>query len=109
MYLYSLELLGKHCSKDGSGRKSGEPGSTVCFLCLVLSELVVGGSNVNVALATEDMERHISFLHALESRPTISNPGKKEVLGNLAGAPWLPFLQKIVVIVVCTEAISKKT
>lgn len=52
--LYSLVLLGKHCSNDGRGRKSGAAGSTVCFLCLVVFSLLVEeGSKVNVALGPE--------------------------------------------------------
>jgi len=82
-YLCSLVLFGKHCSKDGRGRKSGEAGSTVCFFCLVLPELLVGGSNVNVALGTKAMEDGTSsFFQALETRPTTSNPGKNVELGN---------------------------
>lgn len=100
-HLYSLELFGKHCSNDGSGRKSGEAGSAVCFLCPVFLEFAVGGSKVKAALIPELMEEHISFLHA-----TTSNPGKKEVLGSFAGVEWIPFLHTIEVVVACTEAIS---
>lgn len=53
-HLHSLELFGKHSSKDGSGRKSGALGSTVCFLSLALVLLlVVWGSNVKVALTPD--------------------------------------------------------
>lgn len=84
-YLCSFVLLGKHCSKDGRGRKSGEAGSTVCLGSLGFSELVAGGSKVSVALAPELRElRHTSFLNGLEGRPTASNPGKKVVAGNFA-------------------------
>lgn len=107
MYLYSLVLFGKHCSKDGRGRKSGEAGSTVCFLCLVLSELVVGGSKVNVALGLELTDKaNVSFLDALETRPTTSNPGKKAVLGYFAEAAWLPFWHTADVKLACSDAIS---
>lgn len=110
MYLYSFVLFGKHCSKDGSGRKSGEAGSIVCFLCLILSESVVGGSKVNVALVPEltAAAANISFLDdALETRPTTSNPGKKAVLGNFAGEAWLPFWHTTDVKLACTDAISR--
>jgi len=81
--LCSLVLFGKHCSNEGRGRKSGEAGSRVCFFCLVMSELVVGGSNVRVALGTKEMEDGTSsFFQALEARPTTSNPDKKEELAN---------------------------
>jgi len=83
VYLDSFVLFGKHSSKEGSGRKSGEAGSTVCFFCLVLSALVVGGSNVNVALGTKAMEDGASsFFQAFEERPTTSNRGKNVELGN---------------------------
>lgn len=91
--LHSFELFGKHSSNDGSGIKSGEVGSVVCFLCCFLSELVVGGSKVKVALGAEHIGGgHISFLQAFEMRPTTSKPVKKVVLENLVGAEWLPFL-----------------
>lgn len=81
--LCSLVLFGKHCSNEGRGRKSGEAGSRVCFFCLVMSELVVGGSNVRVALGTKEMEDGTSsFFQAFEARPTTSNPGKNEELVN---------------------------
>lgn len=108
MYLDSFVLFGKHCSKDGSGRKSGAAGSTVCFLCLAFSESVVGGSNVNVALGPKLTD--VSFLDALETRPTTSNPGKKAVLGNFAGEAWLPFLHTTDVKLacrLCSDVISK--
>ena len=79
----------------------------VFFLCLLLSELVVGGSKVNVALGPELMAGgHISFLQAFETRPTTSNPGKKVVLGNLVGAEWMPFLHTTDVKLAITKAIS---
>ena len=75
------------------------------FLCLVFSEFVFGGSDVKVALGPELMKvRHSPFF---ETRPTPSNPGKKAVPGNFAGAEWFPFLHKSDVKVVCTDAISK--
>lgn len=84
-HLCSFVLFGKHCSKDGRGKKSGEAGSTVCLGGLAFSELVAGGSKVNVALGSELRAlRHISFLYGLEIRPTASKPGKKVVLGNFA-------------------------
>lgn len=104
-HLCSLVLLGKHCSKDGRGRKSGEAGSTVCFLCLVFSEFVDGGSNVNVALGPEKEGGQISFFHVLAEFPVTSKPGKKEVLGNLDVTEWFAFLHTSDVIVVCTDAI----
>ncbi len=105
MYLYSFVLFGKHCSKVGSGRKSGEAGSTVCLLCLVLSELVVGGSKVNVALGPELTDvANVSFF---ETRPTKSNPGKKAVVGNFTGEAWLPFWHTTDVKLACTDAISR--
>jgi hypothetical protein len=76
-------LFGKHCSKEGRGRKSGEAGSIVCFVCLVLSALVVGGSNVKVALGTKAMEDGTSsFFKTFEERPATSNRGKNEEFGN---------------------------
>lgn len=58
----------------------------MCFLCLTFSVLVVRGSKVNVALGPELMGVvHVSFLYVLETRPTISKPGKKAVLGNFGG------------------------
>jgi hypothetical protein len=108
MYLNSFVLFGKHCSNDGSGRKSGAAGSTVCFLCLVFSESVVGGSNVNVALGPVLTDiADVSFLDALETRPTTSNPGKKAVLGNFAEEAWLPFWHTTDVKLACSDAISK--
>ena len=77
----------------------------MCFLCLVFSELVAGESNVKVALGAELMKvGHSSFFG---TRPTASNPGKKAVPGNFAGAEWFPFLHKSEVKVACTDAISK--
>lgn len=106
-HLCSFVLFGKHCSKEGRGRKSGEAGSTVCFFCLALSALVLGGSNVNVALGTKAMENGTSsFFQALGARPTTSNPGKNAVLGNLVCEAWLPFLQTTDVTLACTDAIS---
>lgn len=81
----------------------------VCFFCLLFSELVVGGSKVNVALGPELIEGHISFLQAFETRPTTSKPGKKVVQGNLEGAEWLPFLHTTDVKLACTDAISGLT
>lgn len=105
-HLCSLLLFGKHCSKEGRGRKSGEAGSIVCFFWLVLSELVVGGSNVNVALGTKVMEDGTSsFFQALETRPTTSNPGKNVELGNFDWEAWLPFLHTSDVTLACTDAI----
>jgi len=76
-------LFGKHSSKEGSERNSGEAGSTVCFFGLVLSALVVGGSNANVALGTKAMEDGASsFLQAFEVRATTSNRGKNTEFGN---------------------------
>lgn len=107
-YLYSFVLLGKHCSKDGSSWKSGELGSTVCFLCFPLSALVAGGSKVNVALGPELRGGgHNSFLYGLETRPTASNPDKKAVLGNFAGEELFPFLHTTDVRVLWTDAISR--
>lgn len=107
-YLYSFVLLGKHCSKDGSSWKSGAVGSTVCFLCLALSALVARGSKVSVALGPELRGGgHISFLYALETHPTVSNPGKKAVLGNFAGEELFPFLHTTDVSVPWTDAISR--
>lgn len=48
-YLDSFVLLGKHSSKEGSGRKSGAAGSIVCF-GLTLVVLVTELSNDKVAL-----------------------------------------------------------
>lgn len=105
--LHCFELFGKHSSKEGSVIKSGEAGSMVCFLCLFLSESVVGGSKVNVALGTELMaEAHISFLQPLETSPATSNLGKKVVHGNLVGAEWLPLLHTTDVKLAFIEAIS---
>ena len=92
-HLFSFVLLGKHSPKDGRGKKSGEAGSTVCLFCFTFSVLLVGGSKVNVALGPKLMGvGNISFLCALETRPTMSNPGKNVVLGSLATEEWLPFL-----------------
>ena len=74
-YLYSFVLLGKHSWKEGSGRKAGELGSTVCEICLLLSfifDVVESSSSsmeevVKVALGPE-------FLKVGKR----SNPGKKD-------------------------------
>lgn len=107
IYLSSFVLFGKHRSKEGSGRKSGEAGSTVCFLCLVLSELVAGGSKVNVALGLELKQKaNDSFLDVLDTRPTASNPRKKAVPGYFAEAAWFPFWHTTDVKLACSEVIS---
>lgn len=48
--LDSLVLLGKHSSKDGSGRNSGAVGSTVCLFCLVFGGSAIDWSVTEAAL-----------------------------------------------------------
>lgn len=48
--LDSLVLLGKHSSKDGSGRNSGVVGSTVCLFCLVFGGSAIDWSVTEAAL-----------------------------------------------------------
>lgn len=72
-----MVLLGKHSWKEGSGRKAGESGSTVCEICLLLSftfDVVESSPSsssveevVKVALGPE-------FLRVGKR----SNPGKKD-------------------------------
>lgn len=105
-YLHSFVLFGKHCSKDGSGRKSGAEGSTVCLFCLVLFVFVVGGSKVKVAWGPElKALGWNSLLWETAAFPSISNLGKKEVLGSIDCAEWLSFLHQIVVKVAWSDAI----
>lgn len=100
-------LLGKHWLNDGRGRKSGDAGSTVCFLGLVVFSLLVEeGSKVNVALGPEKEGRYFSFFHVVAAFPLTSNPGKKAVFGNFEEAEWTPLLQTKDVKAVFTEAIA---
>lgn len=60
----------------------------MCFLGLDFSALVVGGSNVNVALGTKTAGEYVSFFCILATFPLTSNPVKNEVFGNFAGFEW---------------------
>lgn len=104
-----FELLGKHSSKDGRGRKSGAAGSTVCF-CLFFSVFLAGGSKVNVALGPKLLRAGtISFLWTCEARPITSNPGRKVVVGYFTGDEegW-QLLHTADANTACTDAILNK-
>lgn len=98
--MYSLELLGKHSSKEGSRRKSGALGSAVCFRCLLLSLLVDGGSKVSVALGTRKAGAYTSFRLIFTSIPC-----KEELLGNFEEGERLLLLQIADAKLVCKDAI----
>jgi hypothetical protein len=97
--LYSLVLFGKHCSKEGRGRKSGEEGSTVFFFSLVAG----GGSNVKVALAPDARERaQKSFLHA--AADALENPGGKKAVVM----PFLVTAEDVKIAAAWTDAMERK-
>lgn len=91
--MYFLVFFGKYCLKDGSGRKLGVEGLIVCFFCLVLFELVVGGLKVNVVWGLIFKVLRWNFLLwvfvVCESKLSL---GKKEVLGNFFCVESLSFL-----------------
>lgn len=79
----------------------------MCFLCLALSELVVGGSNVNVARVVV-----VSFLNRTAAAwTTTSKPGSKEELGSLGQAEWFLLLllhTTDIKVLLCTEDMSAR-
>lgn len=102
-HVHSLVLLGKQSSKDGSGRKSGALGSTVCFRFLTFSWLEVEGSKVSVALGPEYKVGETSFLLML---PFMSVPWRKELLGNFDQVEQFLLLHTADAKLVCIDAIS---
>lgn len=80
----------------------------MCFLCLALSEFVVGGSNVSVARVAV-----VSFLNRTAAVwTTTSNPGSKEEFGSFGQAEWFLLLLLLhttdIKVLLCTEDMAER-
>lgn len=81
----------------------------MCFLCLALSESVVGGSNVSVARVVVI----VSFLNRTAAAwTTTSNPGSKEEFGSFGQAEWFLLLLLLhttdIKVLLCTEDMAAR-